>query len=126
MLLIIDTKNASHIAINIPSDVADKALPAIVNMFENNATFLNAQYSSLENVKPSITILLGNEFTYEKSSEYTLLIKANEFVLTEDFLAVAPKAYFSVKQTLDNKDKENGRLRSKISILEEELEKLKT
>ena len=52
MLMIIKTNNASHIAINIPTDVADKALPAIANMFENNTTFLSAGYSSLEEVKP--------------------------------------------------------------------------
>jgi len=127
MLMIITTNNASHIAITIPTDVADKALPAIANMFENNTTFLNAGYSSLEEVKPSINIVLGNEFTYERSSDYyTLLIAGNEAVLTEDFLAVAPKAYFSVKQALDTKDKENGKLRNKISVLKEELEELKS
>ena len=126
MLMIIKTNNASHIAINIPTDVADKALPAIANMFENNTTFLSAGYSSLEEVKPCINILLGNEFIYERSYDYTLIIKANEDVLTEDFLAVAPKAYFSVKQILDAKDRENRSLRNKINVLEEELEELKT
>jgi hypothetical protein len=124
MLLIITTNNASHIAINIPTDVADKALPAIASMFENNATFIQNNYSGIEVVTPTIDIHLGNVFKKENyDSDY--VIKTNESVLTEGFVALNPETYISNKRVLETKEKENSRLRAKVSVLEEELEKLK-
>ena len=121
MLMIITTNNASHIAISIPTDVADKALPAIANMFENNATFLQNNYSGIEVIKPTIEIHLGNEFKKE-NYESEFIVKTNDSVLTEDFITYSPEVSISNKKALESKDKEILKLRAELNLANNRIE----
>lgn len=123
MLMIIKTNDASHIAINIPTDVADKALPAIANMFETNATFIQNNYSSIEVVKPTIDIHLGNVFKKE-NYESEVIIKTNDLVLTEDFITYSPEVFISNKKALETKDREISRLRAELNLANSRIESL--
>jgi hypothetical protein len=56
MFALIDTKNATHIAINIPLEGADKTIPALAGMLESNAVFIRKEWRSVATVEPEMSI----------------------------------------------------------------------
>jgi hypothetical protein len=125
MLVIVDTNHATHIAINVPAEEAEKALPALVNLFERNAAFYNVGYSILEEVEPKITVQLGNKYQVERGG-LEIVVQTDEVssFLTDDFVALTPSIFLNYKKTLEEKEKELSRLRNKVKVLEEDLDNL--
>lgn len=44
MFAVIETNGATHIAIHVPHQGAEKSLPALARMLEENATFIRTGY----------------------------------------------------------------------------------
>lgn len=121
MLLIVDTKGASHIAINVPLDGADKSLPAIAAMFEQNAVFINKQWRDASVVKPEISITLGNEFIIENSDE-NIAVTVNGAVLTDEFVIRTPDVLISNKKAIEQRDSRIKTLELDIAVAKSQLE----
>jgi hypothetical protein len=122
MFALIDTKNASHIAIHIPAQGADKAIPALVGMLEQNAVFIKKQWSALETVVPEMSIQLGDKLTHDNSEgELAITIPGNANVLGESFVHETPEVRISNKKAIDKKDAEISRLRAELTLVKQQL-----
>ena len=121
MLLIVDTKGANHIAINVPLDGADKSLPAIAAMFEQNAVFINKQWREASVVKPEISITLGNEFIIENSDE-NIAVTVNGAVLTDEFVIRTPDVLISNKKAIEQRDSRIKALELELAVAKSQLE----
>lgn len=121
MLLIVDTKGANHIAINVPLDGAEKSLPAIAAMFEQNAVFINKQWRECSVVKPEISITLGNQFVIENTDE-TIAVAVNKSVLSDDFAIRSPEVLVSNKKAIDQRDIRIKSLEAELAHTKAQLE----
>lgn len=122
MFALIETKGATHIAIHIPKDGADKSLPAIAAMLENNSTFINQGWRELSIAKPSMSIVLGDK--HETGSDETgeLVIRASNDVISDDFVIAAPEVFISNKKAMEKKSAEVDRLRQELQSVRYQLD----
>jgi hypothetical protein len=115
MFALIDTNGATHIAINIPPDGADKTIPALVGMLENNAVFVNRHYSGIETRVPEMSIQLGDKLSFESSNEeMVIVIPSKTNVLDDSFVMEAPEVRISNMKAIQAKDGEIKRLRNEL------------
>lgn len=105
---------ATHIAINIPKEGADKSLPALAAMLEHNAVFVRKSWRELETVKPVMGITLGNTFTSGDSDVADLVIQAQPEAIDESFVIATPEVFVSNKRAIEKKDAEITRLRTEL------------
>jgi len=124
MFAIIETNGATQIAIYVPHDGADKTLPALARMLEQNATFIRAGYSDMAIVKPAMSITLGNAHKIQHSDE-ELVIAESGVVLGEDFVNATPEAFVSNAAARKKADAEQQRLRTELSFTKDELNRLR-
>lgn len=123
MFAIIKTNGANEIAIHIPHQGADKTLPALAAMLEQNATFINRGYYEASVVKPEMQIVLGN--TYIVDSEKPVIeVAASGSVIGEDFVIDDPEVRISYKKAIEAKDKEIERMRTELSMAKMERDRL--
>lgn len=125
MLLIVETKGANHIAINVPLEGADKSLPAIAAMFEQNAVFINKQWRECSVVKPEISITLGNQFVVENTDE-NISVCVNNAVITEDFAICSPEVRISNKKAIEQRDSRIKALEAELAHVKSQLEAAKS
>lgn len=123
MFAIIKTNGANEIAIHIPHQGAEKTLPALAAMLEQNATFINRSYYEATVVKPEMQIVLGNTYIVD-SEKPTIEIAVSGSVIGDDFVTDAPEVRVSFKKLVDGKDKEIERLRSELSFAKTERDRL--
>lgn len=132
MLLNIKTSNATNIVINLPSDKI-AYVQNVVDLFEQNAVFVNAGYSNIETVKPLFDITLGSSVVFNKNyhDETELAITSDKTVVIEDFEVATPevltsnkKAVESLKAKLKKQEDENKCLQMTIDKLKERIEEL--
>lgn len=124
MFALIKTNGASEIAIHIPHQGSEKTLPALAAMLEQNAVFIKNDYYSLETVKPSMSIVLGNTHKSD-NSENELIVAETGAVIADDFVLATPDVFVSHAKGLKREKDENSRLRTENSFLKSELERLK-
>ena len=132
MLMIIKTNGATHIAINVPTTIgASTMLASLVNLFENNATFVKQDWSSLEEVDPSITVELKDKFVSERGELELLITNENAVHVSEDFTALTPEVLVSYKKRLDYYQKDMERMKyerddykRKLEMLQEKFDEL--
>ena len=125
MFALIETNHATHIAIHIPHDGADKSLPALAAVLEMNAVFVKKGYSELIEVKPKMTIELGNEITItDRDAEISIQIPANSHCLDDSFVLANAEAYISNKKAIDQRDERIGKLCEEIAFLKGSLARL--
>lgn len=124
MFASIKTNGASHIVIHIPHEGSEKSLPALARMLEQNAVFLNSNYSDISIVKPSMSIILDNVFKNEHS-ETVIAINGSGEVLTEDFVNATPEVFVSNAKARKRNQDENSRIRTELSYVKQELERVK-
>lgn len=122
MFAVIETKNATHIAIHIPHEGSDKSLPALAAMLENNATFINKGWREIGVVKPEMSIILGDKFDTESDDAGELLIKASPDVVSDDFVIATPDVFVSNKKAIAKKQEEIDRLRSELQSVKYQLD----
>lgn len=124
MFATIDTNGATHIAIHIPHLGAEKSLPALAAMLEQNAVFIRSGYQTADIVKPSMGITLGDKFTCA-NSETDIVVAESGAVIGEDFVHASPETFTSNAKALKREKDENSRLRTENSFLKQEMEALK-
>ena len=126
MFALIDTKNATHIAINIPQQGADKTIPALVGMLENNAVFIYKSYGTLETREPEMSIQLGDKLLLDNhESEVAIVIPSSTSVLDDSFVQETPAVRISNKKAIEKKDAEIARLRTELAHTQQQLTDLR-
>lgn len=126
MFAYIETSNATHIAIRIPEVGADKTIPALVGILENNAIFINKGYGTPETRKPKMSIVLGDSISLEgNDSEIVVFIPDSNNIIDDSFVIEAPEVRISNKKAIETKDKEISRLRNEIAVAKQQLESLR-
>ena len=123
MFAIIKTNGANEIAIHIPRHGAEKTLPALAAMLEQNATFINRGYYEASVVNPEMQIVLGNTYIVD-SEKPTIEIAVSGSVIGEDFVTDTPEVRVSFKKVIESKDKEIERLRTELSMAKMERDRL--
>jgi len=123
MFALIKTNGATEIAIHIPHQGAEKTLPALAAMLEQNATFIDRGYYEANVVKPEMQIVLGNTYIMD-GEKPTIEIAASGSVIGEDFVLDSPEVRVSFKKAIDGKDKEIERLRAELSMAKMERDRL--
>ena len=123
MFAIIKTNGANEIAIHIPHHGAEKTLPALAAMLEQNATFINRSYYEASVVKPEMQIVLGNTYIVD-GEKPTIEIAVSGSVIGEDFVADTPEVRVSFKKVIESKEKEIDRLRTELSMAKMERDRL--
>ena len=121
MFAVIETNGATHIAIHIPHQGAEKSLPAIAAMLEKNAIFINSGWSEFSLVNPSMSIVLGDLYKIDRSGQ-ELAISASPNVLDESFVAASADVFTSNAKGIKSAQEENLRLRKDIDSLKYQLE----
>ncbi len=125
MFALIDTKSATHIAINIPHDGADKTIPALVGMLENNAVFIARGYNQIETRVPEMSIQLGDKLLLANSDEeLAIVIPSRTNVLDDSFVKESPEVRISNKKAIDSRDAEIKRLRTELAHTKQQLQDL--
>jgi hypothetical protein len=126
MFALIETKGATHIAINIPHDGADKTIPALVGMLENNAVFVSKGYRTLETRKPEMSIQLGDRIVIDNSDEELVIqIPGSASVLGDSFVTETPEVLISNRKAIERKDKEIERLATELAHVKQQLADLR-
>ncbi len=125
MFVTIKTNGATHIAIHVPHLGADKTLPALAAMLEQNATFINSGYGDATIVKPTMGITLGDKFVHEHNSETDIAVAASGAVIGEDFVTASPEVFVSNAKGMKRAKDENDRLSTENRYLKSEVERLK-
>lgn len=124
MFALIETNNATHIAIHIPTDKASESLPAIARMLEANAVFIKKQWRSMEVVKASMTIVLGNTYDVEDNEGEALKITDGSYVIGDEFVAEHPEIFRTNQKYREKKEAELETKRREIDSLKLQVEKL--
>lgn len=122
MFALIETKGASHIAIHIPKEGANKSLPAIAAMLEHNATFINKGWREIAIVNPAMSITLGDKIEVDDGEGGELIVKSGEDVLSDDFVIATPDVFLSNKKAMQKKQEEIDRVRSELQATKYQLD----
>ena len=126
MFALISTNGATHIAISIPLEGAEKTIPALVGMLENNATFINQSYSTIRTVKPQMSIELKDSISMVNSDEELLIIKKNNYIISEPFFEIdSPAVLISNKKGIEKRDSEIKRLNTELAHVKQQLDDLR-
>lgn len=120
MFATIDTKGATQIIINIPHEGADKSLPALARLLEQNSVFVKTGWHEFSTVKPEMNITLGDAFRVD-GSEGELQVANSDAVIGEDFVAAAPGVFVSNAAALKKERDEISRLRSELEHTKNQL-----
>lgn len=123
MFALIDTKGATHIAIHIPHEGAEKNLPALAAMLEQNAVFIRQGYQELATVEPAMQIVLGDQHRVENYGVELMVLAVPRAgaVITDDFVTATPEVLTSNAKGLKAKDDELSGLRTELSFVKDEL-----
>lgn len=124
MYALIETKGATHIAIHVPAEKAAEALPAVARMLETNAVFINKAWRSMEVVKASMTIVLGDTYDLEDNEGEALKIIDSNDVIGDEFVADSVEVYRSNVKYREKKEAEIAVQRREIDSLKLQIEKL--
>jgi hypothetical protein len=124
MYALIETKNATHIAIHIPAERANESLPAIARMLETNAVFIKQSWREMETVKASMTIVLGDTYDIDNNEGEVLKVISSNDVIGDEFIAESPDVYRSNKAYREKKEAEITAQKREIDSLKLQVEKL--
>lgn len=126
MFALIDLDDATHMAINVPLEGADKTLPALLGMLEQNTVLVRKRYQSLEQRKGSMSIQLGNTLSVDSGTEQLLIVVPNSDAIIDDhFQFATPELFVSNKKGLEQRDDEIKRLRTELAHVKQQLDDLK-
>jgi len=113
-------------AVNVPLDGADKTLPALLGMLEQNTVLIQKSYQSLEQRKGSMSIVLGNTFSIDNHTDEAVIVVPDSGAIIDDHFQLAtPEVFISNKKALDRKDDEIKRLRTELAHIKQQFDDLK-
>ncbi len=116
MFALIETNSASHIAISIPLEGADKSMPALARMLETNAVFINSNWSEVKTVTPKMSIQLGNVATFSsREDEIAVVVPGSENILDDSFVVETPEVRLSNKKAIKEKEDQIDRLQLELA-----------
>ena len=127
MFATIETNGAHTIVVAIPHEGADKSLPALATMLEQNAVFI-ASAGWKENVlcKPKMTIHLGTAYEFESRDETILVAHANpDAVISDEWQAATPDVFVSNRKKVESYEARVKQLSDEITLLKLQLEQAK-
>lgn len=124
MFATIKTNGATSIIIHIPHDGADKSLPALARMLEQNAVFIREGYQELTTVNPEMTITLGSEVQVSNSDTVIAVVESGH-VLDETFINATPEVFASNAKAQKKAQEDWHRLYREKQVLQDQLEALK-
>jgi hypothetical protein len=124
MYALIETNNATHIAINIPLNSAEKSLPALAAMLENNAVFIQSSYYDCKSVTPSVSFMLGQKIKVG-SQDTELVVCDSGHIISDDFVIERPEVHIINAAAIKKKDEEIKRCRTEIDMLKLTIDTLK-
>lgn len=124
MFALIETKNATHIAIHIPADKAAASLPALANMLENNAVFIQQSYREAAVVSPGMSIVLGNTYSMPNNDGEAIVIGVCEHLIADEFVIDTPEVFRSNKEYRAKKEAELTNMRREVDSLRLQVERL--
>lgn len=128
MFMKIKTNQASEIYIAIPSGKVGFA-QNMIDVFEKNAVFINSGYSTVDIVKPTITLELGNEVDLNKDNDSQYItntvpdfkIRMDGVDVVENYEEATPEVLASMKKALEHTKNLLDRERKKVSCLESQV-----
>jgi len=126
MFILINTNDATHIAINVPHENSEKTLPALAAMFEENAVFINKGWREIKTVSPSMSVVLGENVVVGDDVEMNVTIPKSNHVMADGFVPETPEVHVNYSKMLKQKDDEITRLRNETNFAKDELARLKT
>ena len=126
MFVSIDTKGANHIVIHIPHEGAEKSLPAIARMLEQNAVFIQKGWDTASLCKPEMSIVLGDKFELDRDGEEPIIVKESSAVLPPDFVQATPEVFTSNAKARQQAADESQRLRAEVTHLTNQIAALKS
>lgn len=119
----ITTNNATDIVIYIPFEKADKNMPALAEMLEQNSVFVQSGYNSMNIVKPKITFELGGALVLDGRNEEVLVIDTSSCAVVDDqWVSASPEVFSSNKKAIEKLESQLSAERRKNSMLTNELE----
>jgi hypothetical protein len=122
MFALIETNGASHIAINIPLEGADKSMPALAKMLETNTVFIDSSWSEVKTVTPKMSIQLGNVATFgSRESEVVVVVPGSENILDDSFVVETPEVRLSNKKAIKEKEDQIDRLQLELAQTKRQL-----
>lgn len=116
MFALIDLKDANYMAIHIPAEGADKAIPALAKMLETNAVFVRKNWNDINVTKVNMSIVIGNQLEFD-NHDFQMLIKEVDFTFPEGFNFLAPEVLISCKKALEEKEAKIKKLNTEIEYL---------
>lgn len=118
----IKTNGATDIIIHIPHEGAEKSLPALAAMLEQNAVFIQDGYNEHKIVKPEMSILLGDRVNLRcREDDVVVKVEDSGAILDESFIIATPQVFASNAASIKKKDEELTRLRTELSFVKSEL-----
>ena len=126
MFALINTQEATEIAIYIPSDDnCSESLKQLTLMLENNATFYKSGYQSFEILNPQMSVILGDKHEFSSGFEsIEVAVASSDHVLDPHFsidTAQEKASYDKAKSLFAQK---NERLKKEIACLKLLIEQL--
>lgn len=121
MFMIIDTKGATGILVNVPAQGAATSLPKLVELFEHNAVFINKGWREIKTVRPSISIQLGNSYEALDSEDQHVIVVDGPLTIDADYEIATPEVFTRNTQQLKKKNEEIESLNRKLKYTEEML-----
>jgi hypothetical protein len=99
----IKTNGAHTIVIAIPHEGADKTLPALARMLENNAVFFSSPNWRDNNiVQPNMTIHLGDSYQFENRDEKILVqLPDCDAIISSEWQAATPNVFVSNRKAIE-------------------------
>jgi hypothetical protein len=120
----IKTNGAHTIVIAIPREGADKTLPALARMLENNAVFFSSPSWRDNNiVQPNMTIHLGDSYQFENRDEKFLVqLQDCAAIISEDWQAATPNVLVSNREAIDKLEKRLEERNNQVQLLKLQLD----
>lgn len=122
MFVVVDTNGANQIIINVPLEGAEKSLPTLAKMLENNAVFICKGWNEFSLKEATMHIHLGD--TYRMEHEQELVVTTATKDVPEDFNIAAPEVMVSNKKALDALGKTNTDLRNEVTYLKSKIDSI--
>lgn len=120
MFMTIDTKQATHIFIEVPVESAAVALPTLVRLFESSAMFVRKSWRDASILKPEVTISLGDEVIDD--GELVLKVHSGGHPISEGFDVPTPQVSAGFAKVVADLNEQLLRARQEVAYLKGQLQ----